>query len=154
MKVVVDLGCYGWDDKDCESIPILIDEYQPDLVYGFDVHPDLEVGAREVAGVPVQVERAAAWDGNGVICYELRGAGTKVGQGTAHVACFDFSEWLADRAGGDAQVFVKMDIEGAEYTVLRKMHRDGTDTLMAELLVEWHGQPYLDVACPVRQWWV
>ena len=47
-----------------------------------------------------------------------------------------------------------MDIEGAEVQVLEKMKADGTDALVDELLVEWHGQKVEGLECPVREWWM
>lgn len=52
------------------------------------------------------------------------------------VKTFDFSSFLKHLE--DDFVVVKMDIEGAEFMVLDKMIRDGTDKVCDWLLVEFH----------------
>lgn len=54
------------------------------------------------------------------------------------VDCIDFSTWLANTASPRDHVIVKMDIEGAEYPVLRRMAEAGTLSLIDILYVEWH----------------
>ena len=56
---------------------------------------------------------------------------------STEVPCFDFSEWLSKNFRGTTLV-VKMDIEGAEYLVLRKMLADGSLRLVDQLFCEWH----------------
>jgi FkbM family methyltransferase len=65
------------------------------------------------------------------------------------VPAIDFSRWLTETAarhtGADGSkpfVAVKMDIEGAEYAVLEKLVRDGTITLISELIVEFHTEQF------------
>jgi hypothetical protein len=55
-------------------------------------------------------------------------------------------------------------VEGAEFPILEHLHREGTDALVAELLVEWHDEKMADdlgaqrvelttvLRCPVRPW--
>ena len=54
------------------------------------------------------------------------------------VPCLDFSAWMHRMFVPGDDVIVKMDIEGAEYPVLRKMLLDGTLSLVSMLHVEWH----------------
>lgn len=61
------------------------------------------------------------------------------------VRCVDFSTWLASEAGAEDHVTVKMDIEGAEYPVLRKMITDGTLNLISVLYIEWHHSRFPDM---------
>jgi FkbM family methyltransferase len=65
------------------------------------------------------------------------------------VPAIDFSRWLkemvARHTGADGSkpfVAVKMDIEGAEYAVLEELVRDGTITLISDLMVEFHTQQF------------
>lgn len=51
------------------------------------------------------------------------------------VPSFDFSAWLKQF---DEKIYVKFDIEGAEYPILEKMIFDGTDELCELLMIEWH----------------
>ena len=52
------------------------------------------------------------------------------------VPSFDFSQWL--RQFEDDEIYIKFDIEGAEYPVLKKMIEDGTDKMCKLLMIEWH----------------
>ena len=52
------------------------------------------------------------------------------------VPCFDFSAWLRP----PERPIVKFDVEGAEVPILENVHEEGTDSLVAELLVEWHDE--------------
>ena len=147
--IVVDLGCFPHRDE--ISIEPLVRRYQSDVLYGFDPWPRLVEGETEFEGTRVILERKAAWieDGEVEFAYvkgfrawnstvmraknsrrEWSGSGEIV-----QVQCFDFSSWL--RALPEPPV-VKLDVEGAEFPILEKMIEDGTDVLVAELLVEWH----------------
>lgn len=52
------------------------------------------------------------------------------------VQAFDFSEWL--KQFKDDFVVLKIDIEGAEFAVLDKMIKDGTDKIPNTMMVEFH----------------
>lgn len=55
------------------------------------------------------------------------------------VQCINFSEWLMTMFNPvDFYIVLKMDIEGAEYDVLRSMLDNGTMYLVKELYPEWH----------------
>lgn len=54
------------------------------------------------------------------------------------VNCIDFSQWLKNNVKPYWKITLKMDIEGAEYTILRKMLKDNTISLIDELYVEFH----------------
>lgn len=49
----------------------------------------------------------------------------------------DISRWIRQFEGED--IYMKIDIEGAEYPILKKMIEDGTDKLCKLLMIEWHG---------------
>jgi FkbM family methyltransferase len=57
-------------------------------------------------------------------------------EGQLEVETINFSEFLKQFI--DCEVYVKMDIEGAEFEVLRKCISDGTHTIINNLWVEWH----------------
>jgi FkbM family methyltransferase len=63
--------------------------------------------------------------------------GGKILDNMVTVPTIDFSEFLKQFKDYD-QVIVKMDIEGAEYKVLRHLMKEGTTTIMDELYVETH----------------
>lgn len=161
MTAVIDVGCasHGWQGgpTGTESIVALVDAYKPERLIGFD--PLAEDREYELNGTHVREWRAAAWLHEGQVTFEERGIGSRVATGGRWVPCIDFSAWLDEHfADGDKPV-VKIDIEGAEYPLLERMISDGTDGLVSELLIEWHGggdrDEYLSrLRCPVREWWM
>jgi hypothetical protein len=54
------------------------------------------------------------------------------------VECFDFSKWLENNFSIDDYIICKMDIEGAEFEVLKKCIADGTLKLLDMLDIEFH----------------
>lgn len=54
------------------------------------------------------------------------------------VPTVDFSAWLKQNVTPDDYVILKLDIEGAEYKVLRKMFDEGTIDLVDKLYIEFH----------------
>lgn len=58
------------------------------------------------------------------------------------VPCVDISRWIQDNACLNDHVILKMDIEGAEYDIIQKMHKDGTLTCVDELWIELHSYKY------------
>jgi FkbM family methyltransferase len=110
----------------------------------------------------VQVLHCAAWDCDGTIPFFLSGLnshGQQVHDGStallgksprhpnagvidyAHpieVPSLDFSAWIKRTFSPDDVIYLKMDIEGAEYRVLDKMLRDGTIDYVAEATIEFH----------------
>jgi FkbM family methyltransferase len=172
--IVVDLGCFPHRDE--ISIEPLIERYRPAVLYGFDPWPALVEGETDVGGTRVVLERKAAWIEDGEIEFArvrgLRGWDSTVmrsknakGEWTGageiiRVPCFDVSAWL--RTLPEPPV-VKLDVEGAEFPILEKLVADGTDALVAELLVEWHDDKMADhtarksallgsLRCPVAGW--
>lgn len=59
------------------------------------------------------------------------------------VKCIDFSLWLKSNFNKNDTILLRMDIEGAEYPVLRKMITDNTIGYLNKLSVEfhWHKNP-------------
>ena len=157
MKVVVDLGCIPRNGAN--SLAALAWEYDPDIIYGFDPGDQLVEGTVSRRHLKIVLRRAAAWTEDGTVKFHEDGSGSRVSsEYGVDIPSFDFSHWLRNlKRRTKADVFVKMDIEGAEYPVLERMVDEGTDRMMSELLVEWHNQPNgLDerLRCPVREWWL
>jgi FkbM family methyltransferase len=131
--------------------------YQPSQFYGFDPHPDFREMTFLTAGTKLVLRRTAAWLYDGEVGFEAHDTGSRLGDGEM-VPCFDFSGWLPTI--GTDEFVVKMDIEGSEYELLDWMLEEGTDKLVSEFLIEWHGDPrkredYLDrLTCPVKEWWL
>ncbi|MFO7866555.1 MAG: FkbM family methyltransferase [Candidatus Aminicenantes bacterium] len=55
-----------------------------------------------------------------------------------HVESVDFGDWLKDNFDIEDTVFIKFDIEGAEYAILDKMFRDRSIRLVDHLYLELH----------------
>jgi FkbM family methyltransferase len=173
--IVVDLGCFPHHDH--ISIERLVARYRPDVLYGFDPWPGLVEGETYVGDTRVVLERRAAWIEDGEIEFarvrglrgwdstvmktkDSRNEWTKAGR-VMRVPCFDLSAWL--RTLPEPPV-LKLDVEGAEFPILEHLHREGTDALLAELLVEWHDEKMADdlasrrveltavLRCPVGAW--
>ena len=54
------------------------------------------------------------------------------------VKTIDFSKWLQENFTKDDYIVLKLDIEGAEYTVVDKMYKDGTLSWINEFWGELH----------------
>lgn len=174
--IVVDLGCFPHRHE--VSLEPLVKRYRPQVLYGFDPWPELIEGETQLDGTRVILERKAAWIEDGVIEYarvrglrawdstvmrekNSRGEWSSSGsREVIRVPCFDFSAWLRSLL---EQPVVKIDVEGAEFPILKRMVDEGTDALVAELLVEWHDDKMEDFAerkarllsqlrCPVTDW--
>ncbi len=146
--IVVDLGC---QPHEASSLPYLADTYKPSLIYGFDPWPDLDTSVTEVNGVPVSLHKMAAWTYDGEIGFNQNGDASEVLPQPIlwpMVPCFDLAAWL-DRLG--AQVLLKMDVEGAEYTLLPHLENTGAIRFVDALLVEWHDHE-IPTAVPTYLW--
>lgn len=54
------------------------------------------------------------------------------------VPCIDFDKWMFENFSKEDDILVRMDMEGAEYAVLRKMIESGTIKYINKLYVEFH----------------
>jgi len=134
MLTVIDIGCakYGGD----ESIPYLIEEFSPDLLWGFD--PNAKDEQYELNGCKVTVEKKVVWTYSGVIGFNIAATSGRVDEkGHVRFPCVDILS-LVNRAAGNGEVIVKMDAEGAEYEILPHLRDNRTDRLLRLLWVEPH----------------
>lgn len=153
--LVVDLGCA--DHGHVNSLEMLARVFRPEHIYGFDPSPSITEGETEIEGVPVTLKRSAAWLHDGTVLYTENGWGSRIGEGPHEVECFDFSRWLKKLKRPRTEIIVKVDIEGAEYPLLEDMIARGTDKLVSQFFVEWHGddEPLRSrLTPPVRWWWM
>jgi FkbM family methyltransferase len=70
---------------------------------------------------------------------------------TVKVHAIDFSTWLASEYRNEDVVYLKFDIEGAEYPVLEKMLKEGTMSLIDRLYIEFHAEQQA-VAVKAKPW--
>ena len=162
--IFVDLGAYNGDTVDqFVSWGQLLGDISNAKVYAFEPNPNYQaqwddVRMRHIKHVQdIQFINEAAWVDDGGLEFSLWHespigstvmpakrnwyAGEIVG-----IKSFDFSAWLKQFKGED--IYIKLDVEGAEYPILKKMINDGTDKLCKLLMIEWHadkmGQKFKD----------
>lgn len=135
MKILLDCGRFD---------AVAINQYVVDDswdIYSWDVDPQL------LEGLPKHTfEKKAVWiDDKGVEvsldprkqASHIKGvAGTEYGE-TIKVPSFDFSKFVDDLPMNDVTV-CSMDVEGSEFSILRKMIKDNTIHLLDVLDVEFH----------------
>ncbi len=164
MTVVIDIGCFTYPDAD--SVAALIEEYHPSHLYGFDANPYLWRGEKQLNGTNIRIECAAAGvdDGTAFWHFQNGGPGSYVDRSpepsgmTAHT--FDLAAFIRsvhEWHPGEG-IVLKLDCEGAETPLMEHLRATGTDWLLAEILVEFHGQGGTDelsasMACKVKTWW-
>lgn len=155
--ICVDVGCAPRAREgapgDEESILRLISRYHPRKLYGFD--PGAVKARITENGTSVIVEPLAAWTYDGWIGFMEKGIRSHLSQDeeAIDVQCFDLAAFLIHLAAEDSEIILKLDVEGAEYTLLPHLHETGADQVVKLLLVEWHWEPMnLDMACPVELW--
>lgn len=149
--IVVDLGCHGHGMYD--SPGELIAKYHPAILYGFDPHPDTAVGVSDRSGTKIITHRAAAWTRSGEVGFALDGSGSHIASRGKRVRCFDLCRWLG-RLPEREPLILKMDVEGAEYTLLPALRSTRMDERLLLVLVEWHGTRRVHLNCPVEEWWM
>jgi hypothetical protein len=168
---IIDVGCarYGND----YSIERLIEEFHPDVVYGFDPSDEIVATAAEdwerighdlrfltPEGVGVILEQKAAWTYSGKIGYRADGLNSWISdmKDAPRVPCFDLSRFILDLAEKHARIVLKIDAEGSEYDLLKHLMVTGADQFLELAWIEWHepnrGRHVIEeeFACPVKEW--
>jgi FkbM family methyltransferase len=116
----------------------------------FAFEPNAELISKIPKGNRVTVLNRALWDRDGQIEFHFSRQGTLGGSvvssyipapemRTVKVACVDLGQWLARQFKKSDVIYVKLDVEGAEYAILEKMLRDGTIGYVDKLYIEFHG---------------
>lgn len=151
----IDLGAYNGDTvEQFINWGQLLGDISECKIYGFEPNYKFkpawdDVIARQSQHVKsIEFIPKAAWiDNDGIILSEYENpTGSSVmdakkdwDKGTKRkVPSIDFSDWLLQFAG--EEIYIKIDIEGAEYPLLRKMIEDGTDLLCDLIFIEWHAE--------------
>eukprot|EP00971_Amphidinium_carterae_P163578 3243573-Amphidinium_carterae.1 len=57
---------------------------------------------------------------------------------TRSVQGYDVAQWIRQHYTPEDYIYVKMDIEGAEYAVIKRMLDDGVAEWVSKWAVEWH----------------
>jgi hypothetical protein len=129
--IVIDVGCakYGGD----ESIPYLIEEFSPRVLYGFD--PACESTTYHVGDTLVVTQPWAAWTEDTMVGFVHEGLRGRVKKGGKETVAFDLSKLILDF---DDDIVLKLDCEGAEYTLLPHLRDTDADLRLKLIWCEWH----------------
>lgn len=158
--IVIDVGCakHGGD----VSIPHLVEEFHPAILYGYD--PACDIYSNYVLdGTTVFEKPEAAWVYDGTIGFTIAGLGGHVdAKAKAQHGCFDLGLLILRLAEEEKEIVLKMDAEGAEYTVLPHLCSLDADLCLKLAIIEWHcefcgigGNGRHREACEVdRDWWL
>jgi hypothetical protein len=158
--IVIDVGCakYGGD----YSIERLIEEFHPDILFGFDPNPALEQlspGESFLIGeTEVMLEQKAAWIFDGEVGYVNDSLNSWVtgAVNAEQVPCFDLARFIEGLPDDD--IVLKMDAEGSEYDLLRHLILKGMDERLRLAWIEWHvpdrgrAQIEAEIACELAVW--
>lgn len=141
MKVYIDCGAFIGDTVDCEKLF----GFKADKKIAFEANKRL-LKELKTQGFDEVYNKVVWVDDGDVTFYQDQskfpmGSTMKSSKTTGilqpvEAKAIDFSSWLS-RYMGDT-VIIKMDIEGAEFDVLRKMIDDGTINIPKKLFVEFH----------------
>jgi FkbM family methyltransferase len=85
---------------------------------------------------PFYLSRAVQRDGSTLIASKITGQLDH--ENPIMVRCVNFGQWVQRTFQDDDFLVLKLDIEGAEYVVLRSMINDGSIRKIAKLYVEFH----------------
>jgi len=152
--IYIDLGAYNGDTvEQFINWGQLLGDLHECLVYGFEPNPNFkdswdDIIARQSQHVKhMEFINKAAWiddEGIELSIYENPTGSSLMPDKRDYekgklmrVETFDFSKWL--RTLDDKEIYIKFDIEGSEYPILKKMIADGTDRRPKLCMVEWHG---------------
>lgn len=137
VKIVIDVGCakYGGD----ESIPVLIETFQPELLFGFDPSPSIDEEPRveTISNCLVVRMRTAAWTFDGEVGFAPGTLGGHIDPGSPTVPCVDLAGFILAIADNHS-IVLKMDCEGAEYELVPHLRAHDADLRLALAEIEWH----------------
>jgi len=146
MKIFIDCGAYDGDSiEQFYNWFKLIDNPNEYLIYAFEPNPFMMNKAKErLADRGVVFYEDAVWIENETKEFSVHDVGSTLQKSKntwaagekIEVSCMDFSEWI--KTFKDDHVVVKMDIEGSEFEVLRKMIKDKTIFIPDLMMVEFH----------------
>lgn len=132
--IVIDVGCarYGGD----YSIERLIEEFDPDLLYGFDPNA---ATADTYAAPHVHIHAAAAWTFDGEVGFLSEGLNSCLTNraDAPEVPCIDLARFIHELPDGE-EIVLKIDAEGSEYELLEHLMLHGVDALLKLAWVEFH----------------
>lgn len=154
-KIYIDLGA-----NNGETVKKFMAENPGYIAFAFEPTPALATKIREMFKGPdsrVHLMECAAWVSDGIINFYfgttdvsstvLEGKAAPIEWGVDYASPYraqsiDFDRWFRENTSDDDQIVLKMDIEGAEYKVLRRLLDSGAIKRIKDLRVEWHWDRY------------
>lgn len=150
-NVYIDLGCYTGDtvEQFRNWSKIAWPDRKSWHIYAFDPNPSFKDRWEVVADERTTFSQKAAWidedgqefaieEGDTPLGSTIMPGKKKIWDNSEKilVETFDLSKWL--KQFKHDYVVLKMDIEGAEFPILKKMIKDETDQIVDCLMVEFH----------------
>lgn len=149
MKVFIDCG--GHNSCSVRMFIAKTPDWAEYVIHSFEPNPNF---FKEFEALPfVHHHRQAVWIENTELPFYLSTV-TDYGSGSTLLKnkrtgkldvdhpvmtpCIDLSAWIRENFSPSDHIVLKMDIEGAEYPILRKMIDDGTISYVNKLYVEFH----------------
>jgi len=140
------LDCGANEGESVKRFRHLYPDHNEYEIYCFEPHKKSTVHLKP----PIKIIHKAVWVKDGTIDFFPAGvspAGStllkdkttwNVSQTPIKIESVDLSRWIATEFTIDDFIVMKMNIEGAEYRVLRNMLSDGTLAMIDKLYVSWH----------------
>ena len=124
-------------------------------VHTFEPNLNIKLDCLDKLEFPVIVHRKAIWLYNGKTTFNLHGPqGTSQGSlvsdtigskfysdlyNKVEVECIDLLDFIKSNFCESDNIYIKMDIEWAEYSVLQHMLKNGWSKNIKKIWIEWHG---------------
>lgn len=115
--------------------------FEPNQEYAskFDRFRRMKMNFTFIAAAAADKDGTTTFSGTGLGGALIDGGDAVAVASGVQVRTIDFSGWLAQTVQPDDYVVCKIDAEGSEYDIVRRMFADGTLCLCDRLSIEWHG---------------
>lgn len=148
MKVFLDCG--GWNGYSVRVFRQLYDPHSEYFIFSFEANPIhhkhfLGIDKHVFYGDAVWIEdvekeffidRTKKKASSSLIKEKITGNLDK--ENPIIVRCVDIDRWIKEHIVKQDEVVLKLDIEGAEYSVLPHMIKNGSIDYIDRLFIEWH----------------
>lgn len=132
--IVIDVGCAKWGGD--ESVSKLVEEFHPDVLYGFDPGLNEEDYPGVMGDTELVLSGAAAWTFDGELGFRVANLGGQVDVDGKVVPCVDLAAFILALPEGD--VVLKVDAEGAEYELVPHLVAHDADLRLSLAVIEFH----------------